>query len=544
MPGAVAAVGALLLGSVPAAAAPSPVAGATVPDRYLEQRIQWKPCFAPGEVPEGLPAGSERLECGSYHAPRNWNRPEDRIDITIAVSRLRPAGGEPKGAVLTNPGGPGAPGRTLPLVFLGAGRGKLLDSMDVIGIDVRGSGDSTRASCGGMSYPDELDPRDRSSGNLDLIYDSMALLARHCQVRSGEFGRYVNTEQTAKDLDLLRQLLGRERVHWIGYSGGTWLGAYYATYFPDRVGRFVLDSNTEFTATWQRVVRAFGKGGERRFRVDFAPWVARYDQHYRLGSTGAQVRLTYEQVRAALAERPVRLPDGTEFTAPRLDTMLFRTQYAKASFPAAADTLVALREATRKDGHAAGRGVAAALARMGPMAGESVEDASNGMGYSIVCNDTEFIGDRRMLIRESARLGKRYPLYGWYQRAAPCASWDRPYLRMPTPDGAGLPPVLMVQSVRDPATPVEGAWRAHQRFAGSRMLTVTDEGDHGIYASGNPCVDRIVESFVVDGMPPEGDVSCPGMPLPEPGARTAHAWTPNPVLESERLELRTGALPR
>ncbi|GAA1330073.1 hypothetical protein GCM10009660_02010 [Catellatospora bangladeshensis] len=105
---------------------------------------------------------------------------------------------------------------------------------------------------------------------------------------------------------------------------------------------------------------------------------------------------------------------------------------------------------------------------------------------------------------------------GWYQTTAPCAFWKRPPLRLKTPTGKGVPPVLMVQSVRDPATPLEGAQRAHQRFANSRLLTVVDEGDHGVYAFGNPCVDDVVESFIVDGKVPSEDSTCPGVPLPDP----------------------------
>jgi pimeloyl-ACP methyl ester carboxylesterase len=78
-----------------------------------------------------------------------------------------------------------------------------------------------------------------------------------------------------------------------------------------------------------------------------------------------------------------------------------------------------------------------------------------------------------------------------------------------------VPPVLIVQSVHDPATPIEGARRAHEAFENSRMLTITDEGDHGIYAGGNVCADTVVEKYLVDGIVPE-DSTCPGMPLPVP----------------------------
>ena len=493
----IALVGALLGGGLTAQAAE-----ARVPDRYLDQRIEWKPCFDPANPPPGLPPGGERLECGKYTSPRDWHRPDGKNDITIAVSRLRPVNGEAKGSVLTNPGGPGGPGRTLPLLFLG--REKLVNNQEIIGIDVRGTGESTNVTCGGFDWIGLTDPRDRSKANLDRHYDAIEQQARSCQAASGEFGKYVNTEQTVRDLDLLRQLLGRDKVNWIGYSGGSWLGAYYATYFPQRVGKLVIDSNTEFTSTFQTIFGAFGYAFERRFRTDFLPWVAKYDDVFHLGRTGEDVRQVYEDVRAKLAVNPLPLPDGTLVTAPALDLMLFGAQYSKYSFQPAALRLAAVRDAVAQP-------ALASSVTLGRYA-----DASTGTLYSIICNDTPFRGDRDFLIRESSRLGKLYPLIGYYQIAAPCASWQRPPLQLKAPTGRGVPPILMVQSVRDPATPLEGAQRAHEKFAGSRMITVADEGDHGIYAVGNPCVDDIVESFIVDNVVPRRDVTCAGVPLPAP----------------------------
>jgi hypothetical protein len=93
----------------------------------------------------------------------------------------------------------------------------------------------------------------------------------------------------------------------------------------------------------------------------------------------------------------------------------------------------------------------------------------------------------------------------------------------------------MVQSVRDPATPLEGAQRAHARFANSRMLTVRDEGDHGIYGFSNDCVSDVVESYLVDGVVPAKDLSCPGVPLPAPGASKS-----NPLVQAQQLAARAG----
>ncbi|CAL9347981.1 Tripeptidyl aminopeptidase [Actinosynnema sp. ALI-1.44] len=486
------------------AAAGLPAVAQAQADPLRDQAITWGAC-TDLDVPV--------LECATFTAPQDWRAPGNGKTITIAISRLKARSGQAKASVLTNPGGPGGPGRTLPALY--QDRAKLVQDHDIIGIDPRGTGASTNVTCGGFDFLTLTDPRDRSRENVDLLYDAAELQATACQVKSGEFGKVVNTEQTVKDLDLLRHLLGRDKISWIGYSGGTWMGAYYATYFPNRVDKFVLDSNTEFTTTFQEIFDEFGRGFQRRFDVDFLPWVAKYDSLYHLGTTAEQVRAAYEKTRARLAADPIPLPDGRVLDGVLLDLVLVQAQYSKWAFADAASLLSQLN---------ADQKALAALDVRYP-------DAPNATLYGIACNDTRFRGGREFLDREARELGAKYPLVGYYQILAPCAFWNRPPLQLKTPTGKGVPPILMVQSVRDPATPLEGAQRAHDRFAGSRMITVADEGDHGIYGFGNACVNDLVESFIVDGKVPPRDTTCPGEPLPDPTAMPAskkpslaHGW--------------------
>jgi pimeloyl-ACP methyl ester carboxylesterase len=478
------------------------------------QRIQWQKCFDPGTP--GLPPGGERLECGSFTAPMDWNNPRDGKTTTIAVSRLTPKNGTAKQTIFTNPGGPGGPGLTIPLIYLD--RPKLSENAEIIGIDVRGTGAGDNVTCGGYDSERLTDPRDRSKANLDLLYGAIELHAKFCQAKSGEFGRYVTTDQTVKDLDLLRQVLGKKKVSWLGYSGGSWLGAYYATYFPKTLDKIVLDSNVEFTAPWQASFDDWGMGFERRFSVDFLPWVAKYDSVYHLGKTAEEVRQSYERTRATLNEQPVTRPEGT-FNGVELDFLLRGTIYVKDFFAQGAQLFAEL--------------AGTAPAQLKTLA--TYPDAQNATAYSILCNDTKFKGDRKFLEREAAVNGAKWPLVGYYQVAAPCAFWDRPNVQLKQPKGIGVPTTLMVQSVRDPATPLEGAQRAHRNFKNSVMLTVENEGDHGIYGFGNACVNDIVESYFIDGVTPAKDLTCQGVPLPAPGGSTQ-----NSLAAARQLATRLG----
>ena len=145
-------------------------------------------------------------------------------------------------------------------------------------------------------------------------------------------------------------------------------------------------------------------------------------------------------------------------------------------------------------------------------------DALAATEFATRCNDTRFAGgDRASLMRTSQRLlDQGLTIYGGNQLDQPCAFWPSHPKPAPAMTGRGVPPVLMVAADRDPWTPIEGVRNAHAAFQHSRLLTVTGEGDHGVYAlTGNTAVDNIVNNFLVDGVLPP-DESVPGMPLPTP----------------------------
>jgi pimeloyl-ACP methyl ester carboxylesterase len=143
-------------------------------------------------------------------------------------------------------------------------------------------------------------------------------------------------------------------------------------------------------------------------------------------------------------------------------------------------------------------------------------DAYDASFWTIPCNEGPWTGNRSSVIKQSQKLiDQNLPLLGAGWLIQPCIFWQNEAVRLPVLNGEGVPPVLIVQSVHDPATPIEGATRAHRAFANSRMVTVTGEGDHGIYAGGNSAVDKVVEDVLVDGKVPD-DQRLPGVPLPVP----------------------------
>lgn len=519
--GVTAILGALLVTGQPALAQPAPPQSAPrfeVPAKYADQRIEWAPCFQ-GELPPDYPPGSERLQCGIMTTPMDWRNPNNGKEISIAVSRLSPATGRSDRALFTNPGGPGGAGRGMPLALLERGRVEVLNNFDIYGIDVRGTGRSSTVSCGPETDEgSQLDVRDRDPETIQAFMDMTQRFAADCQKNSGELGRFVTTEQTVADLDLLRQVEQYEKINWFGVSGGTWLGAYFATYFPQSVDKVVLDSNAEFTGSWQDVFGWQPMAFERRWREDALPWLAAHDANYHLGTDPRQVQATVDELRADLKANPLPAPEGPPVDHSALDNLILQSMYSKSSFPQLGDTLVSLRQ----DTGAAAPVLAQARARAMPMQAADDAESQTATFYSIQCNDTPFRGTPESVVVQSGVEGRLYPLYGYYTVMEPCMYWQRPDVNLLKPTGVGVPPVLMLQSENDPATALEGAELAHQRFLGSRLLTVRNEGDHGVYASGNACVDDVVEAYLLDGVLPKRDLTCEGLPLPEPaGMRSA-----------------------
>ncbi|MCD0447720.1 alpha/beta hydrolase [Actinocorallia sp. API 0066] len=522
----------LILPTAPALAAPPSDPATEAVSRLPLQKLKWQRCLEPG-----VPARYARLQCATLKAPRDWAKPNGP-KITLAISRLKAKSGKPKGVLFTNPGGPGQVGLFLPLILMDAGRTRLLQTQDVIGIDVRGTGYSTQTRCKDAYYYPGLDPRDRSAPSIRRQLEEGASTAGACQTGGGLPSRYVTTAQTVRDLEWIRRNLKTSngkavtKVNWLGYSAGTWLGAHYAAAFPKRAGRFVLDSNTQFTGTWQQDNHRQPLGFQRRFARDFAQWAARYDGLYGLGTTAPGVVARYEAVRAAIAGLSgveVEYVDGTTdiLYAADLDYLVAMSLYSKIQFPGLAADLRALSPVIAD---AAARALPVRLRAPDPYAGE------NPTFIKILCNDTPFQGTPAQHAAKSTEIGRKYPLVGYSLTSDPCAHWKRPQgVKLKRPTGKGLPRVLMIQSRTDAATPYEGAVIAHRKYKNSRLVTVNNEGDHALYASGNACVDKVVDAYLIDGVYPKKDRTCPGVPIPAPANGRLAGVPDNPLLRAREL---------
>lgn len=198
--------------------------------------ITWGPCQ---EV------GPPNLQCGQIQAPINHNHPHGE-KFTLGFARLKASNNATRiGSLFYNPGGPGgaASGEVFAQVFLNVSfwTPELLAQYDIIGLDPRGTGLSNAVKCDPEIWNQRVSSTPKNEEEFDKLVAYNKAFGESCKNLTGPVFDFLDTENTAKDMDLVRQALGEEKLTYYGQSYGTQLGSTYAGLFPKNVERMVLD---------------------------------------------------------------------------------------------------------------------------------------------------------------------------------------------------------------------------------------------------------------------------------------------------------------
>ncbi len=498
-------------------------AAATTPDPlapYRSQQVAWGAC------PFKQRSQTRPAQCARITVPRDWAAPAAGTDLQVAISRVA-ATGTRQGAILVNPGGPGGQGTSLAGALAGL-EPSVNQHYDFVGMDPRGTGQEggedpgyvCRVPLGRLPQDDDLDARDRSAVSIKLHQRTPRVVAEACQ--SDALAPFITTWQTAHDMDLIRTLLADEKLNYLGFSYGTWLGAKYASLFPERAGKMVLDSSVNFEGRLQAAFEAFPKIDQRQFDRVYAPWLARRFPA-QLGKTAADVRAKWEQLRSYFKSRGVP-PDvfdqvfvGNGSTRQWLTGALVLTKGAAAmAGTAAARPPAALEDDLDRVSRAVFGRRAAELTAADVVANPPEPDYADvpGTRLAVACGDQPARTATWYKLLSDLQ-GPAYPLFGWaYGLGEACGYWsDLPRHELPNVPARAAKNILVVQGEFDPQTGYEQA-EAAARAAGIPMISVADSPFHGQYAvSGNSCVDDLVNGFYLGSARPAATI-CPGVPLP------------------------------
>jgi pimeloyl-ACP methyl ester carboxylesterase len=470
---------------------------------FYTQQVAWAPC------PDGWVTPSDGVECATLVVPLDYRRPKDG-SIQVVIDRKRavdPA--RRRGILLTNPGGPGGSGLRVVNWLNGQEAAKVYD---VIGMDPRGVGRSTQLLCvdttSNATFPSR--PTD-----AELVHwtDFAKAVEHNCQRGGGDMRRFVNSMNTARDMDVVRGALGEAKLNFLGYSYGTHLGSVYGSLFPTKLDRSILDSALDPTKTWHGsdpdVVQAIGLNFEA-----WADWTAARDSTFGLGRDRVAVRAAVEEIAARLTTGPVGgFKDRTEFD----NAVGFNTRYRK-SWAAFARTLKDIRagSADEQDVRAM-----VELAAKG-----QIEPTSPGTYYAVTC-EWDWSTNVQGYYRDMRKYRVEMPYGGGVEYGAPQNCTFREFTRpeLLPKITRKYPAGLVINSEGDIQTPyINGqAMAEHLR---EPLISVANDGQHGHYAlRKNACVDELVNRYLVSGILPNSRVVCPATDVAE-NALTTQSTTP------------------
>ncbi|UUE19720.1 alpha/beta hydrolase [Microbacterium sp. J1-1] len=458
---------------------------------FYSQELTWTEC-------------GTGFDCTDVTAPLDWENPAAG-DITLAVVRHR-AEGTPVGSLLTNPGGPGASGVDLVLNNLGFAVGAdLIENFDVIGFDPRGVGDSTAVTCYDAPEMDDYlygipaAARGTAEWEAELL-DAHKSFAEACDANSGGILPYITTVNAARDMDLIRAVLGDKQLNYLGYSYGTFLGATYAKLYPEKAGRLVLDGAIDPAVPGLEVGATQALGFESALRAYMqscldsgeCPFAGTVDEA--MADLGALL--------ASVDRTPLQSGDGRLMGADTLLTGIIAALYSQDNWGFLTQ---ALDEALQGDPTSA-----LLLADFYNSREDGVYiDNSTEAFRAYNCMDYPVEDDPAAEAAIDAKIAEGAPTIAPYWSGPDsCEVWPYP----PTgtrgeiaAEGAG--PILVIGTTNDPATPYEWSESLADQLEEGVLITRVGEGHTG-YNKGNICVDDAVEAFLLDDVVPEDGLRC------------------------------------
>jgi len=476
--------------AAPTSAAVSPSGSpSTAAPAYAPPALSWRSC-------EG------GLQCATLTVPVDYAQPAGPT-LGLALIRQRATGSRRIGSLVFNPGGPGASGYDYVRDGSTGFSTQLQNRFDTVGFDPRGVSRSRGVDCTTDAQLEQFlhdDPTpDSPAARAAFTADSKAFASR-CAKAAGALLAHVSTVEAARDLEALRLALGEATLSYFGYSYGTYLGATYAELYPTHVRAAVLDGALDPRLDLVAFVQGQAKGFEEELDRWFA-WCTTGSGCAFAGSAGRSPQQRFDAVAAAVRSHPLRV--GSRTVGPgEFSYGVGYTLYSRASWPELGSALAA----------AAG-GDGSALLALSDSYTDRGSDGhysdSTDANYAVNCLDhagprTEqgWYAAARAVRAAAPRLGEAI-----VYNTLPCAFWPVPPRAQIPIDAAGSPPLLVVGTTHDPATPYVWAQSlAHQLSAG---VLLTHDGDgHTAYGAGSACTVAAVDRYLVDLVPPPAGTRC------------------------------------
>lgn len=460
---------------------------------FYSQTVSWSGCDG-------------GMQCATVDAPLDWADPASGT-IELALVRQN-ATGEKIGSLLVNPGGPGGSGYDFVKDSIDyATDERLQERFDVVGFDPRGVGRSTGVFCYEPAEMDEYlyglasSPRG-SDAWIAEVTDAARNFGEACSAGTGALLEHVDTESAARDLDLLRAVLGDEKLYYLGYSYGTFLGAVYAELFPDKTGRLVLDGALDPSTSNAEVTMTQAVGFENALRAYLDDCLQSSECPFS-GSTD-QAMSTVSALLDSVDASPIRAGDGRLLGSNALLTAIIYPLYDAGAWSMLSDMFESVMLGN------ADMAFSFADAYNGRNPDGSYNDNSTEAFMAVNCLDYSYNADPALMRQQAEEIAAAAPVIGRYMAYGDigCAVWPYAFQGERSEIHAeGAAPILVIGTTNDPATPYVWAEALASQLDSGHLVTYQGEG-HTAYNKSNSCIADVVDDYLISGTVPAEDPLC------------------------------------
>ncbi|WP_081844487.1 alpha/beta hydrolase [Cellulomonas sp. URHE0023] len=460
---------------------------------YYDQILEWSSCDAG--------------ECATARVPLDYADPSGD-SIELALARSRATSGDPIGSLLINPGGPGASG----VDFLAQAQGMVSKDVqkkyDLVGFDPRGVQRSTPVECVSDQELDDLfafDADYTTDAGIQHVIDVYGEFGAACLKNTGPVLGHIDTVSAARDLDILRSALGDDELHYLGYSYGTELGATYAAIFPKTVGRMVLDGALPPTLTTDEVSEGQAVGFENALRAYVADCQAGKDCPLS-GSVDDGLGQVVKLLDGARAN-PLPTETDRELTGNLAFLGIAMPLYSQDLWKY---LTMGLEGAIHKnDG--------SVLLQLADAYTDRESDGTYSTNMMVAFNSISCVDQPRVaepdfdaMRAQAAQIEEVAPTVGRFFAYGEtiCAKWPVPAAaELADYTAPGAPPIVVVGTTNDPATPYRWAEDLAELLSTGVLLTYEGEG-HTAYGSSNDCIADAVDTYLLGGEAPAAGTRC------------------------------------
>lgn len=460
---------------------------------YQKQKLTWLACGGP-------------FLCTDVTVPVNYENPGgERMQLSLVKY---PATNSKKrlGSLLVNPGGPGASGVEYGYAAEYIVSKDILAAYDLIGFDPRGVGGSSAERCLTNSETDKLieangPPVDGLS--MATLEKSSKTLADRCNEKLGDRLKFLGSVDVVRDMDLMRQVLGDEKLNFLGKSYGTYLGLVYASMFPKNVGRFVLDGVVDPKLSANELNKAQAVGFEIALDAFLEDCLSKENCFFQGTLDAARAEVT--KLQDIVAKKALSGKDGRPATASIFVLAMVASLYdSETGWP---KLNKALKDAYQGEGKRLFDLVDDYVVRDKKGRYPSNE---NEIAYIVNCIDRTDDASPERLASDAKKFGSFAPHFGPYiaWSTLPCHYWPYEPVRPPVElNGNGAADFIVIGTTRDPATPYSWATEVTAKFASAFLITADGDGHTG-HGRGSSCVDSAVDTYLLTGELPKRPLRC------------------------------------